>query len=630
MTITLSQIRQGSASTVPLPISQGGTSATTASAALVALGAQPSGNYATGGGTATGINTGDESSASIKTKLGVTTLSGSNTGDETGTSIRTKLGVTTLSGSNTGDQDLSGKQNVLVSGASIRTINGTSLMGAGDVATVQLGATAGSALAASGANGSSTTAAKSDHVHPFPTADNVGAVAINGAITAGTAAKITYDAKGLVTAGTTLAATDIPNLDTAKITTGTLGVARGGTGVATLTGLVKGNGTGAMTAAVVGTDYQAPLVSGTSIKTVGGVSLLGSGDISTGGINTGDIAFSTKNLVNSGYLLTDGKKYLKSAYSALSTAIGRLSLLDFYTRTALTSYSYEILFGNGYYILPQYNGNTCSKWIEGAASCTQGNLPSVALWSAGGFGNNTFVLGAQYTNKAATSTDGISWVARTLPSSVDWRKAVYGNGTFVFIAADTSYATSTDNGATWVARTFPAVANGIVFDGTKFVVLLGRSVRTSTDGITWTTVSDVHFMGAFTGFAFISGVYVASNSSGYVRVSTDNCASWTTVNLPASSSENVVSPVLSNTTMFVCVGGGSYLYYSFNGINWSASSTSLGGSSIASAIGDNTFITHTMNTSTITVGDLYTGLQTTEFLVPKISNTGGMAAWIKT
>lgn len=35
-------------------------------------------------------------------------VSGTNTGDETAATIRTKLGITTLSGSNTGDQDLSG------------------------------------------------------------------------------------------------------------------------------------------------------------------------------------------------------------------------------------------------------------------------------------------------------------------------------------------------------------------------------------------------------------------------------------------------------------------------------------------------------------------------------------------
>jgi hypothetical protein len=111
-------------------------------------------------------------------------------------------------------------------------------------------------------------------------------VVANSAITGATATKITFDAKGLVTAGTTLAATDIPNLDAAKITSGafdaaripnldaskinagtfdaariptldiatktsgTLAVGRGGTGATTLTAgsILVGNGTGAITA----------------------------------------------------------------------------------------------------------------------------------------------------------------------------------------------------------------------------------------------------------------------------------------------------------------------------------------------------------------------------------------------
>lgn len=58
--------------------------------------------------------------------------------------------------------------------------------------------------------------------YPNPTLGAVG--------TAGTYTKITTDAKGRVTAGTTLAATDVPSLDASKITTGTLPVAQGGTG----------------------------------------------------------------------------------------------------------------------------------------------------------------------------------------------------------------------------------------------------------------------------------------------------------------------------------------------------------------------------------------------------------------
>jgi hypothetical protein len=83
-----------------------GTDATTAD-----IGASTNKNYVTdiqSGvlSNTSGTNTGDESIATIKTKLGITILSGSNTGDETNATIKTKLGITTLSGSNTGDQIL--------------------------------------------------------------------------------------------------------------------------------------------------------------------------------------------------------------------------------------------------------------------------------------------------------------------------------------------------------------------------------------------------------------------------------------------------------------------------------------------------------------------------------------------
>lgn len=48
-------------------------------------------------------------------------------------------------------------------------------------------------------------------------------------------------------------------------------------------GIVKDDGTGVLSAAVAGTDYQAPLVSGTNIKTINNTSLLGSGNIDISG-----------------------------------------------------------------------------------------------------------------------------------------------------------------------------------------------------------------------------------------------------------------------------------------------------------------------------------------------------------
>ena len=53
-----------------------------------------------------------------------------------------------------------------------------------------------------------------------------GAIDHSNSVAAATNTKITYDAQGHVTAGTTLAASDIPDLDTAKVTTGTFATAR--------------------------------------------------------------------------------------------------------------------------------------------------------------------------------------------------------------------------------------------------------------------------------------------------------------------------------------------------------------------------------------------------------------------
>ena len=60
-------------------------------------------------------------------------VSNTNTGDETTASVKSLLGITTLSGSNTGDQDLSGKQDTLVNTTNIKSVNGTTLLGSGDL-----------------------------------------------------------------------------------------------------------------------------------------------------------------------------------------------------------------------------------------------------------------------------------------------------------------------------------------------------------------------------------------------------------------------------------------------------------------------------------------------------------------
>jgi hypothetical protein len=103
----------------------------------------------------------------------------------------------------------------------------------------------------------------------------------NAAITGATKTKITYDAKGLVTAGADLAAGDLPTgIDAAKISTGLISNAE----FDYLNGLTDNIQTQF-------TGKQDVLVSATNIKTIEGQSLLGSGniDLAKGDVGLGNV-----------------------------------------------------------------------------------------------------------------------------------------------------------------------------------------------------------------------------------------------------------------------------------------------------------------------------------------------------
>jgi hypothetical protein len=116
-----------------------------------------------------------------------------------------------------------------------------------------------------GASAFTAAVAGTDYLGPTGGATVTTVGTIGTGVWNGTAIGAQYGGTGINTS----AATGV-----AIVTAGTwstpsqLGVPQGGTGVATLTGLVKGNGASAFTAAVSGTDYL-PITGGASITTVG-------------------------------------------------------------------------------------------------------------------------------------------------------------------------------------------------------------------------------------------------------------------------------------------------------------------------------------------------------------------------
>lgn len=103
---------------------------------------------------------------------------------------------------------------------------------------------------------------------------------------------------------------NLTNLNTDKVEQNT-SVTFAGVTVGSLTGVLKGT-SGTIGTATSGVDFQAPLVSGTNIKTINGTSVLGSGNITTG---TGDASTNTTSSVDGEVALFSGPggKTLKRA-----------------------------------------------------------------------------------------------------------------------------------------------------------------------------------------------------------------------------------------------------------------------------------------------------------------------------
>ena len=103
------------------------------------------------------------------------------------------------------------------------------------------------------------------------------------------------------------------------------------------------------------------------------------------------------------------------------------------------------------------------------------------------YGNNTFVY-AGTNGGLATSSNAVTWAARTSGTSNNINALTYGDNTFVYAGAGGVLATST-NAATWTARTSGTSnnINALIYANNTFVYAGANSVlATSPDATTWT------------------------------------------------------------------------------------------------------------------------------------------------
>ena len=237
--------------------------------------------------------------------------------------------------------------------------------------------------------------------------------------------------------------------------------------------------------------------------------------------------------------------------------------------------------------------------IDEVTAIAYGNGKFVAVGYSINYSTETYTK--TYTNKIATSTDGVTWTAVTQSVFGDdayINGIVYGNGKFVAYNYskgndNTKIATSTD-GVTWTSADVNNIFNineiQIVFGNGKFVAVgysysinystytSTQKIATSTDGVIWTTadVSSIfssYYINSINSISYCNGKFFAVGSysnTPKILTSTDGIT-WTAVTQSVFGDDDYIHGIVYGNGKFFAVGRGRKMATSTDGVTWTAS-----------------------------------------------------------
>lgn len=216
------------------------------------------------------------------------------------------------------------------------------------------------------------------------------------------------------------------------------------------------------------------------------------------------------------------------------------------------------------------------------------NLPANGTYTTIAYGNGIYVIAKANTTNvlAATSTDGITWTDRALPiSNNSFNKVYFANGYF-YIGVPQGGLTSgftyrSIDGITWTDNSSGTVgcAGGVAYNGAIFVLIAKTgNAYTSTNGTTWalsaSSLGNPVNNDDATGSCLISvGTTFYYLTGGTVRTSTDGIT-WTSTTLPAGAATKASITYGNGIWIIGTQNGGQYR--STNGTSWTYISNAVG------------------------------------------------------
>lgn len=195
------------------------------------------------------------------------------------------------------------------------------------------------------------------------------------------------------------------------------------------------------------------------------------------------------------------------------------------------------------------------------------------------FGNGMFVVVGENgsTPKILTSTNGATWTARTTgySSGDSPYRIAYGNGNYVTVSYSSGIVVTSANGTSWSqSSTVGIYVEEIKYGNGLWIIYTSSTPKeyyTSSSFTSWNSGSGLNSYSLME-LEYNNGLWVGVGGE---IITSSNGTTWTTRTSPVTSA---LYGIRYANGLYVAVGASGKIITSPNGINWTSRTNSFGGS----------------------------------------------------